>query len=177
MRLTALKASLEIINATATCPRPGIGSREAQESRCLTRVCLNSNVVRMRQDGFLVGTPQCRKALSIGQCVSTGTAAAVDGLKTSGFVTVVPFTCTSWGQQAAAFCDTVATGSKVSLEIFSLPPMLKNSLRLKHISVKRSDIRTFALIVYTHLYYAHNSRRNVMLRHPPGAHTKEKVRI
>jgi len=45
-------------------------------------------------------------------------AAAVDGLKTSGFVTVVLFTCTSWGQQAAAFCDTVATGNKVNLKIF-----------------------------------------------------------
>jgi len=73
---------------------------------------MNSNVVRMRQDGFLVGTPQWRKALSVAQCVSIGTAAAVDGLETSGFVTVVPFTCTSWGQQAAALCDTVATGNK-----------------------------------------------------------------
>jgi len=42
---------------------------------------MNNNVVRMRQGGFLVGTPQWHKALSIGQCVSIGTAAAVDGLK------------------------------------------------------------------------------------------------
>ena len=128
MRLTALKASLELSNATATCARPGIGSREAQESRCLTRVCLNSNVVRMRQDGFLVGILQWRKALLVAQCVSIGTAAAVDGLETSGFVTVVPFMCTSWGQQAAAFCDTVATENKVSLKIFWLPPVLKKWL-------------------------------------------------
>ena len=95
MRMTARKAIVEFSNATATCARPGIGSREMQESRCLTRVSLNNNVVRMRQVGFLVGTPQWRKALSVAQCVSIGTAAAVDGFKTSGFVTVVPFTCTS----------------------------------------------------------------------------------
>ena len=98
--------------------QPGIDSREVQERKCLIHAYLNSDVVRMRQAGFLMGIPQWLKVLSVAECVFTGTLTAVIGLKTSGFVTVVLFTCTSCYQHSVAVCDTAPMKEKVEFLIF-----------------------------------------------------------
>ena len=65
---------------TEICKRPGIESLEEQESRCLKNACLNSNVVRMRQDGSLAVILQWNKASSVVKCVFIGSLRAVIGL-------------------------------------------------------------------------------------------------
>lgn len=113
--MTARKATRELENVIYLYLRAGIGSKDAQASRCLNHVCLNIGVVRMRQVGLLVGILRWVKVLSNAQCVSIGPLVAVDGRRPSASVTVEPFMCTSCNLRISAVCDTVATGCKVNL--------------------------------------------------------------
>jgi len=84
-------------------------------------VCLNINVVRMHQVGWLVDILQWLKALSYAKCVSIGPPAAVNGLVTSGFATVAHFTYTTWGEHQSATYATVGKVEFSNLTCFQEP--------------------------------------------------------
>ena len=60
-------------------------------------------------------TLQWIKELYLGKCVSIGLLAAVIGLRTSEFETVLAFMCMSCPNHPAVVCGSVATGDQVKL--------------------------------------------------------------
>lgn len=113
MNLTAHRATKELSNATGVCVKPGIGSQEAQEGRCLPHVQLSISVARMRRGGSLVVIQQWLKGPSQEKCVFTGQTVAVNGRSTSVFVTAAPSTYTNCLQHLTAIYAIVATGEQV----------------------------------------------------------------